>query len=251
VGGKVAQEICAMAGIEPTMKPVAAGRHQSENIYKAIQKVKIMNPSTDCIAPIGEESIIAGLKREVNAPFYEAVTRSPSVYRGNPFQIEVGVAYGCENMPADEAITLMRFANRVPLLYQQSACVIFKSAVETDWKNYALQQGRGALPVAPMILFVHMASVWVPFTSESKEAIAHYPEIVREMRLAFQEIGRKLAAHIRHRRRIDDEMKKRSYIEKYIPQIGIALKEILKLNDKEVDKTSKNLKKILERSRTM
>lgn len=251
ISPKTADEICKIADIKPTMRPVSAGRHHTENIFNAIQKVKIMNPSTDCISPIGEENILAGLKRETAAPFYTAVTRPPSVYRGNPFQVEAGIAYGGDNLPGDELAQVMRFANRVPLLYQQSGCAGFKAVLGTSWRNYCLQQSKGALPTAPMIVFIHIASVWVPFTSESKEAIAHYPEIIKEMKLALQEVGRKLATFLRKKKKAADEMKKRMYIEKYIPQIGIALKEILDLTDRQEKKTVDNLKDILERSRKM
>ena len=124
---------------------------------------------------------------------------------------------------------LIRFANRVPLLYQQSACSIYKSVVGLNWKSYGLSQSRGALPMGDLTVVVHMASVWVPFTSESKEAIAAYPEILKELRLALQECGRRLGAHVRKGIRINQELKKRSYIEKYIPAIGEALRDILEL----------------------
>ena len=106
--------------------------------------------------------------------FIATVTRPPKVYRGNPFQIEVGLAYG-GSWPADKTIELFRFANRVPLLFQRGACGITDAIVRTDWRNYQLSQPKGSLPVGPMALLVHIASVWVPFTSESKEAVAHYP----------------------------------------------------------------------------
>jgi len=85
---------------------------------------------------------------------------------------------------------LTRIANRVPLLYQQSGCAIYKAVMDTNWRNYGLSQSRSALPSGQVMLMVHIASVWVPFTSESKEAIAHYPEIVKEIKLAVQECGR-------------------------------------------------------------
>jgi DNA topoisomerase-6 subunit B len=118
-----------------------------------------------------------------------------------------------------------------------------------DWRSYGLTMSKGALPSGPMVLMVHIASVWVPFTSESKEAIAHYPEIVKELRLALMEVGRKLGAHIRHRRRADAEAKKRGYIDKFIPHIGIALKEILAFPDKEEQRVVKILRNTLEKSR--
>ena len=100
------------------------------------------------------------------------------------------------------------------------------------------------------MLLVHIASVWVPFTSESKEAIAAYPEILRELRLAMQDCGRRLGSHIRAHRREVDEEKKKSYIEKYIPHIGIALREILGLSEKAEGEVVSTLKDVLERSRS-
>jgi DNA topoisomerase-6 subunit B len=103
--------------------------------------------------------------------------------------------------------------------------------------------------MGPLVIMVHMASVCVPFTSESKEAVASYPEIIKEIKLALQECGRKLGRFISKRRREADEMKKRSYIEQYIPQIGIALQEILDLSDRQVSRAVAKLKDTLERSR--
>jgi DNA topoisomerase-6 subunit B len=122
--------------------------------------------------------------------------------------------------------------------------------LQTNWKASGLQQSKGALPTAPMVLMVHIASVWVPFTSESKEAVASYPEIMKEIKLALQDVGRKLGIFIRRGMRQADEEKKRSYIEKYIPHIGIALQEILSISDKERDKVCATLKDVLERSRS-
>jgi DNA topoisomerase-6 subunit B len=246
----VADEIIAKAGLRPENRPKNLSRVDVEKIYRAIPEVKIMAPPTNCLAPIGEVAIVSGLKKRIEADFYEASTRSPSVYRGIPFQVEVGAAYG-GSLPAEEPTDVFRVANRVPLQYQASACAISKSVIGTEWRNYGLQQSRSALPTGPLILFVHIASVWVPFTSESKEAIAHYPEILRELRLGLQEIGRKLGAHVRRRRRQAAETKKLAYIQKYIPQIGIALQDILSLTDRQRDKTVKVLTDTLERSRKL
>jgi DNA topoisomerase-6 subunit B len=150
---------------------------------------------------------------------------------------------------ADEPARLIRFANRVPLLYQQAGCAITKGVIQTNWRSYGLTQPRGALPVAPMAIIIHIASVWVPFTSESKEAVASYPEILKEVRLALQECGRKLGIHIRKGKRLQREYQKREYIETYIPHIGIALQEILGLTNKEKESTVSSLEETLHRSR--
>jgi len=248
VSPSVAKEICENAAILPTIKPKDISRDGAENIIKAIQKTKIMSPPTDCIAPIGEDLIIKGLKKEINAEFYAAVSRAPTVYRGYPFIIEAGVAYGGQQ-PGDQPVNCIRYANRVPLLYQQGACAANKSILATAWKNYGLQQSRGALPIGPLTIFIHIASVWVPFTSESKEAIAHYPEILKEMRLALQDVGRKLGTYVNKKHRVGVELKKRSYIEKYVPHISDTLIEILDLPKAEKAMLEENLGKILEQER--
>jgi DNA topoisomerase-6 subunit B len=248
VSEKVAEEICRVAGLNGEARPRSLKLADVEKLFGAIPKVKIMNPPTNCIVPIGESLILEGLQQAVKADFYTASTRPPAVYRGNPFLVETGLAYGGD-LTAEELVDLWRFANRVPLQYQQSACAITKAAVSTDWRNYSLQQGKGALPAGPIVLFVHVASVWVPFTSESKEAIAAYPEILRELRLGLQECGRKLGSFLRRRRREEDAEKKKSYIQAYIPHIGIALKEILKLSDKEEARIVSVLTDTLEKTR--
>jgi DNA topoisomerase-6 subunit B len=248
VTDKVVAEVTKIARLKPTNRPHALSPADVERLHKAIQSVKIMAPPTNCLSPIGEEAIRAGLRKRIEADYYEAVTRPPAVYRGNPFQVEVGLAYG-GSLPADELIDLFRLANRVPLQYQAAACAISKAVMSVDWRSYGMSMSKGALPSGPMVLMVHIASVWVPFTSESKEAIAHYPEIVKELRLGLMEVGRKLGAHIRHNRRAEAEAKKKGYIEKFIPHIGIALKEILGLSDKEEQKVVTVLRDTLERSR--
>ncbi len=219
---RVAHAICEAAALKPTARPTALTAGEIEKLYQAMQSVRIMAPPTDCLAPIGVRALLAGLLKEVKAEFYTATTRDPAVYRGNPFLIEVGLAFGGA-LPAEEPARIIRFANRVPLLYQQSACASFKSVLDVDWRNYGLSQPGGGAPVAPLVVMIHMASVWVPFTSESKEAIADYDEIRKEMKLALQECGRKLATYIRRRRRQQLEGQRRSIFERYIADVAEAL----------------------------
>jgi DNA topoisomerase VI subunit B len=248
VGANTAKEICANAALLPETKPKEMSVQQTEKLFAGIQKTKIIAPSSDCITPIGQELIEKGLKKEINAEFYCSVSRPPSVYRGNPFVVEAGIAYGGQQ-EKEAPVNLLRFANRVPLLYQQGACALCKSVTTTAWRGYGLQQSNGSLPIGPCTIMVHIASVWVPFTSESKEAIAHYPEIIKEVKLALQECGRQLGNYIRKKSRVGDELKKRGYIEKYIPHVAIALKEIMALPDKDVEKVTEMLKELLESQR--
>ena len=248
VSARVADQIIAAAGLEARNRPRRIARQDAESLFKGIQTVKIMNPPTDCVVPIGEDLLIKSLKKEIEADFYTAITRPPAVYRGNPFVVEAGIAYGGK-VREDGAIRLLRFANRVPLLYQQSACAVFKAVTTTSWRNYGLSQHSGALPVGQAVVIVHIASVWVPFTSESKEAIAHYPEIIKEIRLALQGCGRRLGHHIRRRRKEAEAERKRSYIEKYIPHIGIGLREVLGFGEPEEQQIVDELTAMLQKSR--
>src|SRR5262245_13223036 len=242
VSPALAQEIAKTAKLSPNARPRNIHGADAEALYKAIQATKIMAPPSNSISPIGEKAILHGLYKQIKGEFYTAVTRPPAVYRGNPFIIEAGLAFGrgpeqaaaaaaaaeapavplAEGEEADddnELARVIRYANRVPLLYQQSACATFKATMETAWKNYGIAQSRGALPAGPMVIFVHMASVWVPFTSESKEAIADYDEIRKEIKLALQECGRRLGVFLRRRERAKSEFRRRNIFELYIEEV--------------------------------
>ncbi|MFT7517321.1 MAG: DNA topoisomerase-6 subunit B [Myxococcota bacterium] len=277
VGPKVAKSIIAEAGLSEKSYPSRIAREEADALYRAIQKAKISSPPTTCLSPIGEERILEGLQKETNADFYAICTRPPAVYRGNPFQIEVGIAWAkpgeerldvdttgkiskrkkkrgtfdTENLlgNADDVVRILRFANRVPLLSQQASCGFTKAAISTAWKNYGLQQSRGSLPIGSAVILVHMASVWVPFTSEAKEAIAPYDEILKEVRLAMQEAGRKLGVHIRKGKKISSEFQKRNYIDAFLPHVGIGLQEILSLEPEVRESTVDKLRETMESTR--
>ncbi len=252
VSSAAALRICEEAGLNPKARPTRIAQQESEALFKAINATKLMRPPTDCLAPIGEDEIVAGLKKEIAADFYTSVTRSPEVYRGNPFQIEVGIAYARpgenEDLGADDQARVLRFANRVPLLYMGGACAISKAVAGVNWKSYGLSQPKGSMPIGPLVIMVHMASVWVPFTSESKEAIAHYPEIIKEMTFALQECGRRLSVYLKRKHRQAEVERKRDYMLTYIPHLALGLKEVLDLNDKQESKVVDNLHSLLERT---
>lgn len=234
VSAAVAKKVCQKAGVTTATWTSGIAPPQAEAIYYALQGTKLKAPSTNCLAPIGAEAILSGLLKGIQAEFYTASTRPPAVYRGNPFQIEVGVAYGgqlgadkhdrAENgdekdAALDAQARVIRFANRVPLLYQQSSCATFKAVLDTKWSNYSLSQAAGALPRAPMVVLIHMASVWVPFISEGKEAIADYDEIRKEVKLAIGECGRRLGMLLRRKRKKADYARRRDVFTRYIDEV--------------------------------
>jgi DNA topoisomerase-6 subunit B len=227
VSPQLAARIVQRAKISARARPKTVLRKEVEALYQAINDpaTKIAAPPTNCLSPIGMQEVLAGLTRGVKAEFYTVETRKPAVYRGNPFQVEVGLAYGGE-LPTDDLARVLRFANRVPLLFQPGACAITKAVNEVTWRSYGLTQSRGALPTGPLVVFVHLASVWVPFSSESKEAVADYDEIRKEIKLAVQACGRRLGLFVKRRARARSEAKRREVFNLYIEEVARAIEGI-------------------------
>lgn len=221
---RVAREICELAGVPPEQRPDKMTLEQAGAILEAIKKVKIMSPETDCLSPIGETLIRKGLKNvlgELKADFYAPpITREPKVYAGNPFLVEVGIVYG-GGLNREEPVQILRFANRVPLMYQQGACAITQAVETVDWRRYGLEQRGGqGIPFGPAILLVHVASTKIPFTSESKEAIANIPEIKEEIELALKACARRLKTHLNKAAKKSKTRVKFEIVQDIIPMIA-------------------------------
>jgi DNA topoisomerase-6 subunit B len=225
-----ARDIVKRANLNYMDKPQEINREDAKRILEESQKIKLMAPPLDCLSPIGEILIKRGLKKEtqeISPEFITTIQRTPDVYQGNPFLIETGIVYG-GRLPQEDQVSILRFANRVPLLYQQGDCVITRAVEKTDWRRYGLQQrgGRG-IPYGPALLLIHVASTNVPFTSESKEAIAAYPEIEKEIRLSLQQCARTMFRHLRKKERKSKAKDKFLLISKILPQIADKAAETL------------------------
>jgi DNA topoisomerase-6 subunit B len=312
----VARRVCATAKLKSRASTKKIGRDEADRLYHALQETKISAPSTDCISPIGEELLLKGLHHVVPGEFYVAATRPPSVYRGNPFLIEVALAYGGAStvekiskealrellaesdartlrqflvntfdglgsdaadriikeggfgsrqspgklkrtdvdtlhaamrnlsLSDNQSMQVLRYANRVPLQFQPAGCAITQAVMKTNWRAYGLSQSRSSLPSGPVTIMIHMASVWVPFTSESKEAIASYPEIEKDLRLGLQAVGRKLAMYLRRRRRVKQEGERRGIFLRYLGEVANAVSEI---NGADRDKVYQGLLEVARR----
>ncbi len=166
------------------------------------------------------------------------------MYRGFPYIIEAAVAYGGE-LGKEETTRLLRLANRVPLLYQQGACAITEATTDTNWKPYGLQQSGSNMPIGPAIILLHIASVWVPFTNEAKDAVAHYPEIIKEIKLALQDVGRQLGSYIRKTVKVKEQQERVGLFEKYIPELSSSLYNLTGVNKGKIEAS---LQKILKKS---
>ena len=223
VGDRTVNAVCETTGLEKHLNPKDMSRIQFQAIHKAFKEVKIMSPSTDCLSPIGETLIKRSLKhetKEISPEFIITASRPASSYSGNPFQIEVGLVYG-GNLPKDSTVKIMRFANRVPLLYQQGGCTTTEAISSIDWRRYGLEQKSGkGIPAGPAIFLIHVSSTQIPFTSESKEAIADVPEIENEIRLALRICARKVQHHIHKKVRRKKTKEKFELITKILPEIA-------------------------------
>ena len=224
VTSRLANEILTKANVSPDTKPVDLTRDQCKGIVKAIGEVKIMAPPTDCLSPIGDMLIKKGLMHVLDGmrPEYYAppVTRAPKSVNGNPFLVEAGIVYGGD-IPSDGQVTILRFANRVPLLYQPGACAITKAISNIDWRRYGLEQRGGkGIPYGPAIFLVHIASTKVPFTSEGKEAVAEFDEITNEIILALKLCARSLKSHLNKDEKKRKTRAKFEIVQEILPQIA-------------------------------
>jgi DNA topoisomerase-6 subunit B len=243
VGRKTAKEICSRAELEEERKPRKITDDEARKLIEVIKNVKLLKPPTDCLSPLGEHVIKESLKKELSPEWTEAVTRPPEVYRGWPFQVEVGIAYaGGVSEPK-----IMRFANRVPLLYQQGDCAITKAIAGVEWRRYGLTNFmKNNENPDPITIFVHLVSVWVPFTSESKEAIASYPIIIKEIKLALQECARKLGLYLSGKRRSEYHHHRMLTFEKYAGETVEALSE---LTEEDKERIRQKLLELIESKR--
>ena len=247
VSKSTALKICKLARIDWKKKPSLVTHQEAEKLHKAMQMVKLLAPPTNCLSPLNEEMLVEGLKKEFPAEYYVAVVRKPSVYRGNPFQVQVALAYGegLKEILRDQAL-LLRFANHTPLLYNQAECAITKAVLDVDWRSYGLSQSANSLPQAPLVILVDFISVWIPYTSEGKHAIANYPEIIKEIKLALQEAGRRLAKFVKEKRRLHEMKLRRNLFESY----SIVFAEYLsKLTEKDAKKIKEKLEILLKKGK--
>ena len=235
VSGRAAKELCAAAEIEVNVKPKSMKPDQMRALLEAFQgekmfngkPVKLLNPPTNCLSPIEEMLIKKGLSKTIDSRYATTMTRVPNVSLGNPYQVEVGLIFG-GNMAADKPVEVLRFANRVPLMYQQGGCLLTKAIESVDWRQYGLDQPGGkGVPKGPAAILVHLASTNVQFTSEAKEALAENGEVIEEVRKAMLEMGRGLRKHLEKKKKMAKTKEKFELINDILPAIAKKSAEIL------------------------
>lgn len=227
VSPRAAKEILGMADVEEGRTPKRIKPEEAKAMITAFQTVKLLKPPMDCLSPIEDLLIKKGLSKAIDSRFASTVTRSPTVSQGNPFQIEVGLVFGGD-LASEGPIEILRFANRVPLMYQQGGCLLTKALEAVNWKNYGLEQpGGSGIPKGPAAVLVHLASTNVQFTSEAKEAVSYNEEVFDEVRKAMLEVGRGLKNHLKKSSERKKAKEKFELVNIILPEISKKSSELL------------------------
>lgn len=235
VSMRAAKELCEAAELEITVKPKSLKPDDVRALLEAFQgervvngkAIKLLSPPTNCLSPIEEMLIKKGLSKTIDSKFVSTMTRAPTVSHGNPFQVEVGLIFG-EGMAADKHVEVLRFANRVPLMYQQGGCLLTKAIESVDWRQYGLEQAGGkGVPKGPAAILVHLASTNVQFTSEAKEALSDNEFVFEETRRAMLEMGRGLRKHLEKKKKMAKTREKFELINDILPAIAEKSASIL------------------------
>ena len=224
MGSKSISGVLQKARLSPIVRPQDITRIEAKGMIDAFKTTSIRTPTSGVLVPIGPKLIKLGLKQvldEYRPDFYTLpISRTPSVFSGTPFLVEVGMVYG-GNLPKDQPVQILRFANRVPLLYQAGGCAITKAIQGINWRQYGLEQrgGKGT-PNGPAIILVHVASTNIPFTSEAKEAVADISEIKKEIKLALRNNAKTLSRHLKKQKKREKVTEKFDLVQKILPAIA-------------------------------
>ncbi|MCD6547027.1 MAG: DNA topoisomerase VI subunit B [Nanoarchaeota archaeon] len=244
VSSQMADNILKKVNIDANKKPAELTRQEIEKLLRALHKAPLQRPSTDCLSPIGENALRKSILADTKAEFVAVVSRKPTVYKGIPFLVEAAIAYGGE-IKSEGMAQRLRYANKIPLLYDAAGCATTKAIQEMNWKQYKVQSvAQNGVPMGPYVILIHLASVWVPYTSEGKSAIASYPEIIKEMKLALQDCARKLKSYLGAKIREAIKAQRVSLFEAYMPEFALALSKIIGVKEDEI---KKDLVKVLSK----
>ena len=224
MGTKSISDVLKKARLTVLVRPQDTTRVEAKKLIEAFKTTSIRTPTSGVLVPIGPKLIKLGLKQvleEYRPDFYTLpISRTPSVFSGTPFLVEVGMVYG-GNLPKDQPVQILRFANRVPLLYQAGGCAITKAIQSINWRLYGLdQKGGKGTPSGPAIILIHVASTNIPFTSEAKEAIADIEEIKKEIKLALRSNAKTLSKHLKKQKKRAKVSEKFDLVQKVLPAIA-------------------------------
>ncbi len=233
VGPTTALKFAEFAKLKPEKRMGTLTNQELVNLSDALQKFDdFMAPDSSCLAPLGAEPLEKGIKKFFNPDFVAVVQRPASAYSGFPFIIEMGIAYGGDIKSGGPHV--YRYANRIPLLYDEGSDVVIKVVNDTDWGRYKVKGEP------PFIVVSHICSTRIPYKTAGKENVADRQEIERELRLALQFLSRKLSSFMSKRGQAEAAKKRANLYAKYIPMIAEFCTELAG------KKKEPNYKKMLE-----
>ena len=233
VGPTTAVKFAEFAKLKPEKRMGTLSNQELVNLSDSLQKFEdFMSPDSSCLAPLGAEPLEKGIKKFFNPDFVAVVQRPASAYSGFPFIIEMGIAYGGDIKSGGPHV--YRYANRIPLLYDEGSDVVIKVVNDTDWGRYKVKGEP------PFIIVSHICSTRIPYKTAGKENVADRQEIERELRLALQFLSRKLSSFMSKRGQAEAAKKRANLYAKYIPMIAEFCTELAG------KKKEPNYKKMLE-----
>jgi len=214
VGEVTAQKFLEFSNISPSKNPKRLSHEEIVRLMQMLKKFKeFLPPDAGCLSPLGEELLKAGIKKELKPEYVVVHQRKPATYAGHPFIVEVGIAYGGE-IPKRGSFIIYRFANRIPLLYDEASDVSFKVINSMNWRRYKVS------PDMPIAVLVHICSTKVPYKTVGKEFIADRPEVRREVANELREVARQLQHFLTRIEHVDRERKRLGVFGKYLPKIA-------------------------------
>ncbi|MFM6929168.1 MAG: DNA topoisomerase VI subunit B [Bdellovibrio sp.] len=230
-------------------KPITSlSEEDFKKVFQAVQNTDLMAPSTRSVLTVGEEALSKSITRLGEVDFFAVVTRKPTICDFKPVVVEVALArFKDRNQQNDSPVTLLRFANRVPLQFDKSGCAITWAIESVNWKTYGLGQPKDSLPLGPYIFAVSIVSPFIKFKNASKETIDASEELVAEIRLALIQAGQKLSRHIKKEVKEADLERKLAHIEQFGPILVEGLARIINAPESRKKKAEEGLKKLLGR----
>jgi DNA topoisomerase-6 subunit B len=218
-------------------------------LFSAVQKTKLMAPATNTVLSVGEDGLALSINRIGDVDFFAVLTRKPVICDFKPVQVEVAIARLRERPgeTTENPVQVLRFANRVPLQFDKSACAIVKAINTVPWRNYGLRQPKNNLPLGPYIIAVSVVSPFIKFKNASKETIDASDELVEELRRSLMQAGQRLSRYLKREHRATDLETKSQHIEQFGPILVETLGRILDAPKARKERATAGLAQILER----
>lgn len=227
----------------------SASEEDFKALFSGLQKVPLLSPSTKSVLSIGESGLAKSIQRIGQVDFFSVVSRKPAICDFKPVLVEGAVARLADrgSQAEDQQVTLLRFANRVPLQFDKSACAMTQAVESVNWRTYGLNQPKESLPLGPYIIAVSVVSPFIKFKNASKETVDASDELVEEIRRAMIQAGQRLSKHIRREEKEADLEKKRQHIEQFGPILVDGACRIVKAGKGRREKALEGLAKLLGR----